>query len=163
MRRKLFDKQFIKYINNLNNNSISPNSNINSNNISNLKQLWKIETSSPVSSDPIVYLGNVYFTDWEGNAYCANKLTGKIIWKMKVYSPPTPKTCKLDKINLPSNLSKNYLNSLQEICPPYGWNGFAGTGVIFGNTWYIASIGGKEGPPFNNQAPGRLYAINIIT
>ena len=157
------NKKNIKYTTNLENNNISSNSNITSQNISTLKELWKIETSSPVSSDPIVYYRNVYFTDWEGNAYCADKLTGKLLWKIKVYSPPTPLKCKIEKLKLPSIINKKHMQSLTEICPPYSLSGFTGTGVILGDTWYIASIGGKEGPLLENQAPGRLYAINIKT
>ena len=90
MHRSTIMKQFRKYVVNITNNSVAPDSLITSYNVKNLKKLWKIETKLPVSSDPIVYFGHVYFTDWEGYAYCADKHTGKVIWRIKLYSPPTP-------------------------------------------------------------------------
>lgn len=163
MNKRTLYKQFRKYETNLSNNSVSPNSSINSDNIKNLKEKWKIQTNSPISSDPIVYFGKVYFTDWEGNAYCVDKSTGDLIWKINVYLPPTPQNCKLDKISFPKYIKQNYEQNLSDICIPYLWAGFAGTGVIVGNVWYIASMGGKQGAPLLNEAPGNLYAIDITS
>lgn len=140
---------------------MAPNSTIDKSKVKDLKRLWGIETDSFVSSDPIINKDHVYFTDWEGNAYCAEKKSGKISWKIKVYTPPSAKTCGIDKLPLPKKLKPEFLSQIDDICLPYFWNGLAGTGVIYRGIWYVASIGGKRGFPLYNAAPGRLYAIHL--
>jgi polyvinyl alcohol dehydrogenase (cytochrome) len=92
-------------------------------NASSLHAAWHIRTSEPVSSAPIVSDGRVYFTDWSDTAYVADAATGHVIWKRAIGRP-------------------------HENWP---WHGLAGTGVLVGQTWFVATV------------EGRLYALNSTT
>jgi polyvinyl alcohol dehydrogenase (cytochrome) len=133
------------------NNRVVYNSPINRKNIGMLRPYWSIKTTLPVSSKPLLSEGKVFFTDWEGYGYCADNNTGKIIWKTKIYNPPTPAECG-DIVALRPDL--------KGICPPYLWSGLVGTGTIHKRIWYVASVGGKPGLPFLNVAPGMIFAID---
>src|SRR5580692_6187547 len=65
---------------NYNNSRYQTNSTINSSNIGDLIQKWKIKTSD-VSSTPIVANGNIYFSDWNGSVYSVNVMTGNTNWR----------------------------------------------------------------------------------
>jgi polyvinyl alcohol dehydrogenase (cytochrome) len=92
-------------------------------NAATLHKAWRIPTREPVSSAPIVSAGRVYFTDWADTAYVANATTGHVVWRRTLGRP-------------------------KESWP---WHGLAGTGVVVGGTWYVASV------------EGELYALNAAT
>lgn len=145
----------------ISNNSIAKNSKINSNNVKRLKELWTIKTKAPVSSDPIILGNYIYFTDWDGNAYCAEKINGRIVWKINIYYPATMQNCILDNKKSFIDTEDSVFDTFLEVCLPYTCSGFVCTGTIANGIWYIASIGGKVGAPLKNGYPGMLYAIDI--
>ena len=114
-----------------------------------IKQRWSVRTESFVTAQPLVYAEKVFSTDWAGFAYCFELASGKIVWKRKIYTPPSPKDSFFGRI-LGGTL-------------PYLWFGLAGTGVIYSNVWYTASVGGKPGKPMKNGKPGKIYALDIST
>lgn len=137
----------MKYIDlDITNNAVATNSQITSKNVCNLRLKWFFKTRYVVTSNPIVRGDCLYFTDWGGNAYCVNKYTGELLWKLHIYSPPTYNPC----------LTQSDFYSV-----PYPWTGFAGSGLIVGKTWYLTSCGGRPGTPLNNGATSKLFAIDI--
>ncbi|MDO5519111.1 MAG: hypothetical protein Q4G58_01325 [bacterium] len=126
------------------NNAVAETCSIDSGNVRNLRLKWLIKTKYIISGTPIIRGNFVYFSDWGGNIYCANKYSGDLNWKLHLYTAP-------------ASLSTN------DCTPPYQWCGFAGSGLIINNIWYIASCGGTSGSPLKNGSPAKLYAIDINT
>ncbi len=93
----------------------NPEGLINSNNVSNLKEGWHINTPDMVTGLPLIENNTVYFADWAGNAYAANAKTGKIIWQKQVEKPKSD----------------------------WPWYGFAGTGALGNGMFFLASVEGK--------------------
>lgn len=84
-------------------------------NVASLQQAWKIPTSEPVTSAPLVADGRVYFSDWSGKAYAADAQTGAIIWERQVQKPMTQ----------------------------WPWYGLAATGELANGVYYVGSVKGE--------------------
>lgn len=123
----------------LSGNAIAPKSSIHIGNIQNLSYRYHIPTTLPVSAKPIVYQDHVYFTDWSGTAYAACASNGRLQWRRQLYQT--------------SGDTSNPTDVLQ---------GFVSTGVICGDCWYLASLGGQATSNAQHDA-GRLYALNRHT
>jgi len=51
--------------------------------LTNGKELWSIQTQSHTESSPTVVAGRVYFGAGDDGLYCADALTGKVLWQHK--------------------------------------------------------------------------------
>ena len=88
---------------------------ISSANVATMKPAWFVPTSGLVSSTPLVWQSSVIFSDWSGRVWRVNTATGKVLWKVRLESPDVA----------------------------WPWYGFAGTGVIAGDTLVEASVEGQ--------------------
>ena len=102
---------FNEGFNQITNDRFVSNTTISSKTVSNLKAAWYLRTPLPVSSQPLIHNGLLFFTDWSGYSYCSYPQDGKIIWMTKLYNAPNPANNK----GLP--------------VAPYYWQGLAATGV----------------------------------
>ncbi|MEI6100405.1 MAG: PQQ-binding-like beta-propeller repeat protein [Eubacteriales bacterium] len=121
-------------------------------NVGRLSYLWQFATRSYVTGQPLFFKGKIYIADWQGFIYCLHEKDGSLVYEKQLYQPP--------RQNSPTRkipLLKKFMGEPL----PYYWSGFAGTGCISGNCWYLASVGGREGGVLSNGAPGRLYAIAL--
>lgn len=91
------------------------NTGINSRNVSTLTPAWGYETETPVSHEPLVHEGAIYFADFGGNVYKLDARTGKEMWVRKDLQKPMTK---------------------------WPWHGFAGTGALVDNVLVEASTEG---------------------
>ena len=87
---------------------------IDATNAESLKPAWTCKTDDPVSHSALVDGGDLFFADWGGNAYKLDAKTGEVKWKKHVAEP------KKD----------------------WPWQGFAGTGVLVGDLYIVASVEG---------------------
>src|SRR5512142_2487104 len=53
-------------------------------NASQLVEKWNVPTDGDVSATPAVDGNAVYFPDWAGFIYAADRNTGQVLWKVKV-------------------------------------------------------------------------------
>ena len=84
-------------------------------NVTQLRLAWKIETETPVTHQPLVQDGRIYFADWSGGISAADAKTGKVLWQKAVEQPMT---------NWP-------------------WHGFCGTGTLGEGMLFEASAEGN--------------------
>lgn len=68
---------------NYNNSRYQQSSEINASSVQHLRLAWVINTGN-VTSTPVVYDGNVFFGDFNGDLYSANIMNGSINWKTNV-------------------------------------------------------------------------------
>lgn len=129
-------------------------SNINTSNVKDIKQKWVVKTRSYITSQPLYYANKILVSDWQGYIYAFDSETGNLIYEYQLYQPP-----KTGNAIKKTPILKRFLSEPF----PYIWNGFAGTGCVSNELWYLASVGGKEGGLFSNGAPGRLYAVYAQT
>ncbi len=70
----------------------STGSSINTANVSNLFQKWHIAVSAPISDQPIVDNGVVYWGDWSGHMH-ATSVSGKPLWSTFLGTASNPAAC----------------------------------------------------------------------
>jgi uncharacterized protein (TIGR03437 family) len=63
---------------------------LNPSNLSQLQQLWKLNTGAPVASGVTTYNGALFFGAWDGYLYSVNGATGDVLWKVFVGVAPAP-------------------------------------------------------------------------
>ncbi len=61
-------------------------------NAATLKQQWSVATGSPISVQPIVHGGTIYWGDWNGTEH-ATTLSGTSIWTTSLGTSPKPSSC----------------------------------------------------------------------
>jgi polyvinyl alcohol dehydrogenase (cytochrome) len=157
---------------NNNNTRYQANSTINSTNIANMTLKWSILTNSYVTSTPVVANGSVYFTDWKGDIYSANILTGATNWKVTlangnaISSTPEVINGTVYVTQGPNDPTEVYAfsqsngallwntqihgNAKQIWASPIVYNGLLYVGIT-------ADQGGKE---TNTTTRGAIYALN---
>ncbi len=125
-------------------------SNITSANADKLRKVWEYRTHGYVTARPLFEGNRVYVCDWQGYIYCLNAADGTLVYEKQIYQPPkgNPVLKAIPVVNI-------FLGEPL----PYMWNGFAGTGCLDDDIWYLASVGGKRGSALKNGAPGKLYGI----
>lgn len=136
-------------------------------NIQRLKQRWTLRTHGYVTAKPLFMRNHMLICDWDGYIYCLNAMSGKVIYEKQLYQPP--------KENAFLHIIPIVNRFLGEPLP-YLWRGFAGTGCLSDDIWYLASVGGKEGgmltghqascTPFMRrmaQSYGNKYSVNNLT
>ena len=57
-----------------------------------LAQKWHLSVSTPISAQPIVDDGTIYWADWDGNMH-ATTLAGKDLWSTSLQVQPKPAGC----------------------------------------------------------------------
>lgn len=125
-------------------------SDITEQNVQRLKQRWTFRTHGYVTAKPLFFRNRMLICDWDGYIYCLNAVSGKVIYEKQLYQPPKENAF-LRAIPIVNRFLGEPL--------PYLWRGFAGTGCLSDDIWYLASVGGKEDGMLTNGAPGRLYAV----
>jgi len=51
--------------------------------------LWSFQAPADITSSPAIVKDRLYFTDYTGNLYCLNALTGTQIWNLRGHDSPT--------------------------------------------------------------------------
>ncbi|HXW80712.1 MAG TPA: PQQ-binding-like beta-propeller repeat protein, partial [Acidimicrobiales bacterium] len=80
-------------------------------NVAGLKQQWHLRVSAPISAQPIVYKGIIYWGDWNGNMH-ATTLSGKTLWSTSLGITPKPPACPypLVKLGIESTPTIGFIN-----------------------------------------------------
>lgn len=163
----------------LNNNDtrFQVNSTINAHNIGDLTFDWFINTTSPVTSQPIVMNGNVYFSDWNGNVYSANVLTGSYNspnWEVNLGHPisSTPLVHNgVVYIGLGPGNRPTDVYALSEYTGNVIWNvtlkttseNIWASPIIYRNLLYIGVTGDANDNETNASTVGSIFALNATT
>jgi polyvinyl alcohol dehydrogenase (cytochrome) len=58
-----------------------------------LVQRWQISVGAPISGQPIVNRGVVYWGDWKGNMHATSLLSGKALWSTSLGTTHKPSGC----------------------------------------------------------------------
>ncbi len=70
----------------------STDTSITSANVTELTQQWHISAGAPISDQPIVNNGVIYWGDWNGDMH-ATSLSGKALWSTSLGTSPKPAGC----------------------------------------------------------------------
>ena len=62
-------------------------------NAAGLVQRWKVSVGAPISGQPIVNSGVVYWGDWKGKMHATNLSSGKAIWTTALGTTSKPRGC----------------------------------------------------------------------
>src|SRR4051812_33966905 len=61
-----------------------PGAAIDSSNVGQLRQSWRIASDGPITHRPLIRNGRIYFADWNGVVSAADITTGKVLWRKQV-------------------------------------------------------------------------------
>ncbi len=148
------------------------NSTVNASNIKTLHQTWFFNTKYAVTSTPIVVNGNVYITDWGGNVYSVNVVTGAMNWNINLGSTisSTPAVAYGQVyVSLGPNETKTF--ALNQYTGNVAWKRTAVTTMkgawasptVFDGMVYIGTAENETGCECNVMEYGKMYAYNAIT
>ncbi len=124
--------------------------------VNNGETLWKNLDAGEVKGSPAIYKDRVFFSDFNGFVFAANKATGKVEWKSHVGGPCITKP-------LASNLNKLFVTSLDGniYClnmqnGEIEWKSYGG--------WYLVSSPILVGKTiFFTSTDTNLYGISAVT
>ena len=159
---------------NNNNTRYQSNSTINASNVGGLSQNWFINAHDPVTSTPMVQEGNVYFSDWGGNVYSANILTGNLNWRINLGQPISSTPLVYNGIVYigqgPGN-GPTVVYALSQATGSILWSttlkttskSIYGSPIIYKNLLYIGVSADTNDNETNDSTVGSIFALNAIT
>lgn len=161
---------------NYNNSRYQSNSTLTAYNINAIQQKWFFNTSSWVTSTPMVLNGKVYFGDWAGNVFSLNIANGQKNWETSLGEPisSTPTLANGDVYVGAGPYGPPRVFALSQGDGHIIWNttlnsvdgGVWGSPTIFDGLLYIgvAGTGGfRGGENATNSAKGEMFALNVTT
>lgn len=135
------------YLDNLSRTSESSTSAITTTNVHSLKQRWIIRAGSPISAEPVVYDGVVYWGDWAGFETASNATTGRRIWRvyLGVTAGQPRHHCSPDRVGVASSATLVDVNGALRLIVGTGAGGIASINAVTGKVVWQRRIAPRVG------------------